>query len=87
MSLVNFLVLLAIMYVSYLFVKFLFLSNDEYDRYRNEGLSGGFKKTLFGENEVKREGAVNGLSRNMKTGEINKKSSYSHEHTKRLFSK
>lgn len=87
MSLVNILALLASLYVSYIFFKFFFLSDDEYNRYRKEGLSGGFIKTLFGENKVKREGALNGISRNMKTGKINKKASYSPEHTKRLFSK
>ncbi len=85
MSLISFLALIIALYVSYLFVKFLFLSDDEYNRYRDAGLSGGFSKTLFGNNTVDREGAVNGIS--MKNGKFVKKASYSPEHAKRLFTK
>ena len=85
MSLISVLALFAALYVLYLFVKVLSVTEDEYNRYRNDGLSGGFTKTLFGDNKVNREGAVNGIS--MKNGNLIKKASYSPEHAKRLFTK
>lgn len=79
------LALLAGAYFLYLAFKFFNIGDSEYKKYKQD-LSGGIKKTFFGENKINREGAVNGVSRDSRTGKINKKASYSPEHTKRLFS-
>jgi hypothetical protein len=72
-------------YFLYLGFKFFNIGDNEYKKYR-KGLSGSIKNTFYGENNIDREGAVNGVSRDSHTGEIYKKASYSPEHTKRLFS-
>lgn len=62
---------------------FILIPEDEYKSYK-KGLP-TLKGTLIGENSIVREGQVNGDSRDSTTGELKSKSSYSPEHTKRLF--
>ncbi len=66
----------------YLGVKFLLIPPEAYKKYK-KGLSTPLN-TLFGDNTIEIEGAVHGMSRNLSTGEVKMKSSYSPEHTKRL---
>jgi len=68
-------------------MKMIVISDEEYNKYRSEGLSGGFKATLFGDNTVKVEGASKGISRCSKTGKIKLKSSYTQGQTKRFFTR
>ena len=71
------------LYLLYVAVSFLKIPTSEYKTYKS-GLS-SIINTIIGKNKIEREGVVNGDSRDQITGALNTKSSYSPEHTKRLF--
>jgi hypothetical protein len=72
------------MYLLYMAIQFIKISEDDYNSYK-KGFQ-GLKSAFTGEITTEREGMVRGDGLNLKTKKLNKKASYSPEHTKRLFS-
>ena len=71
------------LYLLYIAVSFSKIPDSNYKKYKASFSS--LLDTVIGKNSVEEVGEVNGDGRSEETGALNTKSSYSPEHTKRLF--
>jgi hypothetical protein len=70
------------LYLLYMAVSFFKIPDSDYKKYKSS--FSGFLNTVIGSNLVEEVGEINGDGRSEETGELNIKSSYSPEHTKKL---